>query len=168
MNIGSETQRVAEAHLGECWRVLWAEEGDIEPDEDAGEEGLESPACAPFCGCDTCVVREVLYAAWPVLEHYFEGSRTEIVGLLREAISELGLQHELTPRLAVALTRLQRPPSYEACAELSIMEDDPSGPPREIVDEIAARRPRLQAVPETAEPDGVGGVVLQFRGRRDS
>lgn len=31
----------------------------------------ESPACAPFCGCDVCIVREILHAAYPHLEKHF-------------------------------------------------------------------------------------------------
>jgi len=53
-------QRAAEAHLAACYEALYAcEEGD---------ETAESPACAPFCGCETCVVRETLHAAWPFCE----------------------------------------------------------------------------------------------------
>lgn len=37
----------------------------------------ESPACAPFCGCDTCIVREILHAAYPVLEKHFAAKETE-------------------------------------------------------------------------------------------
>jgi hypothetical protein len=36
----------------------------------------ESPACAPFCGCDVCIVREVLHAAYPYLEKHFAGEST--------------------------------------------------------------------------------------------
>lgn len=46
----------AEKHLEACYEALNAEE--------EGEAEIESPACAPFCGCDTCVVREVVYASW--------------------------------------------------------------------------------------------------------
>lgn len=31
----------------------------------------ESSACAPFCGCDVCIVREVLHAAYHDLEKHF-------------------------------------------------------------------------------------------------
>lgn len=46
----------AEKHLEACYEALEAEE--------EGEADIESPACAPFCGCNTCVVREVVYASW--------------------------------------------------------------------------------------------------------
>lgn len=57
---GIEAQMAAEKHLAACWAA-----------EDACDEGadigdVDTPACAPFCGCSTCEVREVLYAAWPV------------------------------------------------------------------------------------------------------
>jgi hypothetical protein len=37
-----------------------------EADLDDLPEPAEQP-CGPFCGCDTCIVREVLDAAWPYL-----------------------------------------------------------------------------------------------------
>lgn len=56
-------QQAAEKHLRACEDAL-----DIPFDAPDGYEP-ESPACAPFDGCPTCVVREVLFAAWPyVLE----------------------------------------------------------------------------------------------------
>lgn len=58
---GYAAQQAAEAHLDACEEALWAEE-ELED----GAELPDSPACAPFCGCQTCVVREVLFAAWPV------------------------------------------------------------------------------------------------------
>jgi hypothetical protein len=54
-----DVQHVCEAHLAACMEALWYEElenGDGTPPE--------SPASAPFCGCDTCIVREVLWAGW--------------------------------------------------------------------------------------------------------
>ena len=71
---GAEAQKAAEAHLAACTEAMFAwEEGD---------DLAESPACAPFCGCDTCVVREVLHAAWPFLllaaeEELTDGVRAE-------------------------------------------------------------------------------------------
>ena len=44
-------------HLTKCFIALLGED-----DED--------PASAPFCGCETCVVREVLYAALPHVERH--------------------------------------------------------------------------------------------------
>lgn len=48
--------RKAAAHLVACTEAFYA-------DQD-GEEDVESPAAAPFCGCDDCIVREVLVVAW--------------------------------------------------------------------------------------------------------
>jgi hypothetical protein len=61
---GLEAQKAAELHLAACNESLWGGE-----DSEALERGEwpETPASAPFCGCDTCIVREVLHAAWPLL-----------------------------------------------------------------------------------------------------
>jgi len=48
----------AENHLEECHAADFHE-------ENTGED--ISPASAPFDGCTTCVVREVLHIAWPIL-----------------------------------------------------------------------------------------------------
>ena len=54
---GLEAHRAAEAHLEACWEALDAEsEGEVVDWPDI---------LAPFCGCRTCEVREVLHAAWP-------------------------------------------------------------------------------------------------------
>lgn len=65
----SELQARAEAHLDACIAAEdeWAFH-DQSDDDDV--EWPHSPAVAPFCGCTTCVVREVLHAAWPLMiEH---------------------------------------------------------------------------------------------------
>jgi hypothetical protein len=51
-DFSQRVQRKAEEHLSRC---LAAED---EPEE------VESPAYAPFCGCETCIVREVLLVCW--------------------------------------------------------------------------------------------------------
>lgn len=65
VDYGYAAQVAAEAHLDAC-----------EASEEAYEEALmdgvdldhiDTPASAPYCACQTCMVREVLYAAWPVL-----------------------------------------------------------------------------------------------------
>lgn len=48
-------QRAAESHLGECLEFLHA----------GGPDDLEPESSGPFCGCLTCIVREVLFAAHP-------------------------------------------------------------------------------------------------------
>ena len=65
-----EAQLAAEAHLQACMDALDAEQDGVMDGES------HSAASAPFCGCDTCCVRETLYAAWPFL--------------LKEAGQELG------------------------------------------------------------------------------
>lgn len=58
-DLGEQAQQAAEKHLDACWAAL-----------DAHEEGDEAEwpdLAAPFCGCQTCEVREVLHVAWPYL-----------------------------------------------------------------------------------------------------
>jgi len=52
---GMLAHRNASEHLAACMEAL---------DREQGGEDVDSPAIAPFCGCETCVVREVLYAGW--------------------------------------------------------------------------------------------------------
>lgn len=62
---GYEAQVVAQEHLNKCMEAMFEEQDAADPD---GPEPQGSPASAPFDGCDTCVVREVLHAALPVIE----------------------------------------------------------------------------------------------------
>ena len=62
-DIGRRAQRAAEAHLAACEEAMY--EADC-----VGEAEVDSPASAPFCGCTTCQVREVLHAAWPIFEEH--------------------------------------------------------------------------------------------------
>lgn len=50
-------QRKAGEHLAACHEAM--EAYSEHPDAD-----VENPAYGPFCGCDTCVVREVLSVCW--------------------------------------------------------------------------------------------------------
>jgi hypothetical protein len=63
----AHVQRKAEQHLEACWEAEW-------------DDAEESPAFAPFCGCTTCIVREVLMSVW-------EDMASEAG---REALSESG------------------------------------------------------------------------------
>jgi hypothetical protein len=56
----AKAQQAAEARLAYCQAQLYEDDLDDLP------EPAEQP-CGPFCGCDTCIVREVLDAAWPYL-----------------------------------------------------------------------------------------------------
>lgn len=69
---GIEAHKAAEAHLGACWAAEYA----LEEGADIAE--VDTPASAPFCGCTTCEVREVLHAAWPVFT-------ADVVNTLRAA-----------------------------------------------------------------------------------
>lgn len=63
-------QKAAEAHLAACQEAMFAADEIENP-----EEWPASPSIAPFCGCDTCVIREVLHAAWP---HVMAAAREEL------------------------------------------------------------------------------------------
>lgn len=56
----SEAHHAAEMRLQDCWAAL------LDNDQLA-----EARLSAPYCGCDTCVVREVLDAAYPHLRQHF-------------------------------------------------------------------------------------------------
>lgn len=61
-----EAQRAAEFRLAAANEFLWLEEEG----EFAGiheEAKAMTDLAGPYCGCDTCLVREVLDAAWPYL-----------------------------------------------------------------------------------------------------
>ena len=61
-DVGLLAQDAAEAHLKAIW------EAEEAADETGDYSSMESPAVGPWDGCETCVVREVLYAAWPFFE----------------------------------------------------------------------------------------------------
>lgn len=67
-DLAQQAQRAAEARLRDVVDRFWAEE---EGADDAWE-GFEGSA--PYCGCDTCLVREILDGAWPIL---LEAARIE-------------------------------------------------------------------------------------------
>lgn len=61
---GREAHDKAVNHLDACdmWQAYY--DNEDEEERPAGDD----PASAPYCACQTCLVREVLYAAWPVIE----------------------------------------------------------------------------------------------------
>lgn len=61
---GVVAQAAAEEHLAACFEAEDAYEQAMEDGTDLAD--LDTPACAPFDGCQTCEIREILYAAWPV------------------------------------------------------------------------------------------------------
>lgn len=78
---GLEAHQEAEKHLSACWEAYFDEEQD-------GLSDVEWPETAgPFCGCDTCIVREVLHAAYPILR---EGILAEQAPKMSDCPSPLG------------------------------------------------------------------------------
>jgi hypothetical protein len=61
-----DAHAAARERLRECAEVLYQEESGNVNDPTAGDN-----LSAPFCGCDTCVAREVINAAHDDLEKYF-------------------------------------------------------------------------------------------------
>lgn len=72
-DFGYEAQRAAELHLERCSEALL--ENWLEDDFSGRYAIIDSPASAPFCGCGTCTIREILFAAWPIL---LEAAKTEL------------------------------------------------------------------------------------------
>ena len=64
-------QKKAEQHLVSCYEVLHAEEDDYLP-----EDENFSPF-GPFCGCETCVVREIVTSVWDQLVEAVNSEKTE-------------------------------------------------------------------------------------------
>jgi hypothetical protein len=66
---GADIQKAAEHHLELCelWRFHY-EEGGPEPDE-------PDPSAGPYCGCETCMVREVLYVGWQMFKQDTDPTR---------------------------------------------------------------------------------------------
>lgn len=69
-DVGTEIQRKAEEHLMKCQEQLFAEEEGIDPE-------CEVETLAPYCGCETCIVREVLGVAWDSLVEVANSEKTE-------------------------------------------------------------------------------------------
>lgn len=68
VDYGREAHAAAEEHIQACFEALAdCDEYDASDDDDDMDVPT-SPALAPFCGCLTCIVRETLYAAWPLVE----------------------------------------------------------------------------------------------------
>lgn len=62
---GAQAQQAAEERVNLCNEWLeWYEEGGGE----APRPELPDPSVAPYCGCQTCLIRESLDASWPIIE----------------------------------------------------------------------------------------------------
>jgi hypothetical protein len=69
-DVGTEIQRKAEEHLMKCQEQLFGE-------EEGTDTGVEVETFGPYCGCDTCIVREVLGVAWDSLVEAANSEKTE-------------------------------------------------------------------------------------------
>lgn len=63
--IEKAAQAAAEWRLYEAWQF-------------ENDEGDGSTLSGPFCGCDTCVIREAIHAAWPYLYRLAHHPDTEV------------------------------------------------------------------------------------------
>lgn len=67
-DFGVIAHKAAEAHLNECMAALDAEE---EGDDSQWPEDM----AGPFCGCQTCIIRETLHAAFPIIVEALGGEQ---------------------------------------------------------------------------------------------
>jgi hypothetical protein len=84
---GALAQQAAEAHLVACEDAMDGEQDSPDP-----ADWPESPACGPYDGCHTCMVREVLFASWPVLAC---SVLTDVAETNRTLAVELAEQYEV-------------------------------------------------------------------------
>jgi hypothetical protein len=69
-----DVQRACEKHLAACFAALYAEDNMMDEPEPHDEVDI----LAPFCGCETCTVREVLHAARPYFARLAEAERAAV------------------------------------------------------------------------------------------
>lgn len=63
-DVGRLMHQAALAH----WRAVQeADDHYAECEEAECSHVVDDPSLAPYCGCEDCVVREVLAGAWPVI-----------------------------------------------------------------------------------------------------
>lgn len=81
-DLGQQAHAAAVAHLEACdtWESFGGACDDCDVDECPGAPENEPDTAGPYCGCQDCVVREVLHAAWPFL---VEAARLEVLAQLR-------------------------------------------------------------------------------------
>lgn len=95
-NYGREAHEIAERHLEACFEA--AEEA-----EEVGEENVIWPEVeAPFCGCLTCVTREVLAAGWPTM---LDGAREVIAREIEKIRDDPNVSDEWSLSEVAALVR---------------------------------------------------------------
>lgn len=62
--VAARAHAAAEARLNLAYAILAAEEGDLDEELPEGYLAIaERELAGPFCGCQTCIIREVLDAA---------------------------------------------------------------------------------------------------------
>lgn len=130
---GVIAQRAAELHLNACLTAFYASEEELTDQHgDDPVAAVESPASAPFDGCDTCQIREVLHAAWPVIavaaiDEFVEevDDAAEIHVLDMRVIRRLAdtLKKELMSRAPEATKAAQATATAEAAATTTSTED---------------------------------------------
>ena len=66
---GYHAQVVAQEHLDlvEAWQEFYENDG-YDDEGKTPEPDQPDPAIGPYDGCGTCMIREILYASWPVIE----------------------------------------------------------------------------------------------------
>jgi len=67
-DFGIEAQKAAEHHLQNCAEMLDVEEQWGQGEAEGRKTMWDTEPIGPYCGCDVCIVREVLYAGWPIAE----------------------------------------------------------------------------------------------------
>ena len=68
--------RDANKRIDGCFAAIYA----IEDDDPAI---AADPSCAPFCGCNTCITREILDAAYPaLLVHFAQKQKNKTILML--------------------------------------------------------------------------------------
>jgi len=116
-DFGYEAQKAAEKHLDACERSR-------EEYEELGWDA-ESPASAPYCGCQTCALREVLHAAWPSI---YANVKDDFFSLLDSFIVDEATDDEGTLEGVLVLKRF-RQFATELCWSADAIdygEEDPS------------------------------------------
>jgi hypothetical protein len=116
-DFGAEAQKAAEAHLAACQEAFW--------DYEEGSEEIESPASAPFCGCDTCIVREVLTAGWPFA---YKSAKPDFYKLL-EGFIEI-VEKEAVNDRELAVLKSFRSYANDLMWSDDLIDDEKTGDPR--------------------------------------
>lgn len=62
---GYEAQMAAEKHVRACDEALSTMDDGLNIAADWPED-----MAGPYCGCEVCVIRETLHAAWPIAMEY--------------------------------------------------------------------------------------------------